>query len=253
MSEFENKEISMDELKVQAEELGIEFAGNISKAKLIEKIQAFANKANKYAQDDYWRDDEEYLVNKYFNKPNAKILVLGCGGGRTLMPLYKKNLKITAIDIVPEMVEAAKKRVVDLAIEVKLMDATKLQFSNDDFDYVFFPFHGIDNVQPNIEACFKEVARVLKKDGVFIYNSHNRWFWKKLKYIFSKYAYYDEYKQYRSSIFDVFKLKKFFGIAQFKFRIMMQKKEASNWKDKCYKIFPFVSSSIYFISKNVKK
>ncbi len=215
--------------------------------------EAFAKSATKYQEDSYWRDDEEYLVNKYFDKKGASILVLGCGGGRTLLPLYKKGFDISAIDIVPEMVKASKERMSGMLVDIKVMDASELKFDDNSFDYVFFPFHGIDNIQPAIEKCFKEVARVLKKDGIFIYNSHNRWFWKKLQFVFSKYAYYGEYKQYRSSAFDIFKLKKFFNAVKFKYRIKMQRKEQSNWKDKCYQIFPFISSSIYFIVRNPKK
>ncbi len=41
----ESNDISMDELKEQAEGLNIEFAGNISRAKLEDKIKAYAAKA----------------------------------------------------------------------------------------------------------------------------------------------------------------------------------------------------------------
>lgn len=215
----------------------------------------------KYFQDrvkeyevSYLRDDEEFLVKKYFNKKGAKLLVLGCGAGRTLKPLHKKGFKIIAVDIVPEMVRASQKHTKGLGIDVREGDATNLKFSNNFFDYVFFPFHGIDSIYSDNTPVIREAARTLNKEGVFIFNSHNRWFLKKLKYIFKgKYVDYAGVLSYRSSLFDFFRLKKYFKKVKIKYRISMQKKEHSNWKDKCYQLLPFVSISIYFICQNPKK
>jgi len=132
-------------------------------------------------------------------------------GGRTLIPLSKKGFKIIGIDIVSAMVEASKKRVGNLPIEVYEMDASNLKFNSNSFDYVFFPFHGIDNVYPDIYKCVREVARVLKPSGVFIFNSHNRLFLKVLHRVFEgRYARYGEYIQFRITPFEYFGLKKYF-------------------------------------------
>lgn len=209
----------------------------------------FSEKVKEY-EVSYLRDDEKYLADKYFKK-GGNILVLGCGAGRTLTPLYESGLNITAIDIVPKMVEASKKRIVGLPINIIEMDATDLKFEDDSFDYVFFPFHGIDCIYPDIYKCVKEVARVLKSDGVFIFNSHNRFFLKTLTNIFSgKYADYYGVVVYRSTLFDYFCLKRYFEKVKIKQRISMQKWENSNWKDICYKIFPILNKSTYFICQN---
>jgi len=211
--------------------------------------KAFAGEAKTYGQVDYWRFDEEYLVNKYFKKKGANLLILGCGGGRTIIPLQEKGFKITAIDIVPEMVAEAKKRAENLGVKILEMDAIDLKFSDNSFDYVFFPFHGIDNVYPDGYKCVREVRRVLKKGGVFIFNSHNRFFLKKLHKFYKKYDYYGQYKQYRFSFFNVIKLRKYFKTVKFKHRISMLDPKQANFKDKCYRLFPIFDRSIYFICK----
>lgn len=218
-----------------------------------QNYKLFTKQADDYYQADYWRADEEYLVNKYFDlNRGKKLLVLGCGGGRTLLPLYKKGYEITAIDIVPKMVEAARKKVEGLQVKVLLMNATDLKFNDNSFDYVFFPFHGIDNVYIDFSRFFQGIARVLTPEGVFIFNSHNRWFLKLLYKAYKKYADYGGFVQYRFSPLDYFTLKKYFHQTNFKYRITMQK-NGLNFKDKCYRLLPFLDRSIYFICRNPRK
>src|SRR3989339_506486 len=188
----------------------------------------YTKQADIYGKADYWRSDEEFLVNKYFNpQKGRKLLVLGCGGGRTLPYLQEKGFDITAIDIVPKMVEAAQKKVQGLNIKVLEMDATNLKFDNESFDYVFFPFHGLGCIYPNIYRAVSEAERVLKKDGLAIFNLHNRFF---LRGIYKKF-------------------KKYFKKVIISYRISMLPWKHANWKDVCYKLIPILDKSMYFICK----
>jgi SAM-dependent methyltransferase len=219
---------------------------------LDQNIKYFKERVEEY-NVSYLRDDEEYLIERFF-RPAGKILVLGCGAGRTLLPLFEKGFHVAAIDIVPEMVEASMKKANGCPIEIKVMDATRLDYASESFDYVFFPFHGMDCIYPDIYLCVKESARVLKPDGVFIFNSHNRWFLKSIKKIFKgRYADYHGAYLRRSTPLEYFRLKKYFESVKIKYRISMQKKEKSNWKDRLYQLVPILSISIYFICKNPKK
>ena len=67
-------------------------------------IRVFTEEAEKYKRD-YFRGDEKYIVRRYFK--GKKILVLGCGAGRTLVPLYERGFEVTGVDITPRMVEEA--------------------------------------------------------------------------------------------------------------------------------------------------
>lgn len=117
-------------------------------------------------------DIEKKLVKKYF-KPNKTILDLGCGIGRTSVPLAKQGLKVIAIDIVPEMIKVAKK--LHPNIDFRVMDAANLQFSDNKFDYIFFSFNGLDYLYPKKRRtkALLEIYRCLKPSGIFILSSHN--------------------------------------------------------------------------------
>jgi ubiquinone/menaquinone biosynthesis C-methylase UbiE len=216
-----------------------------------QNLDIYAHEAKVYAKVKYWGADEQSMVEKFFKK--NKILVLGCGAGRTLKPLHELGFDITAIDIVPEMITESRKKMKDLPVEVIEMDAAKLAFPNNSFDTVFFPFHGIDYVEPNIYAAVSEAARVLKTDGVFIFSSHNRLYLKKIHRFFV--GIFDNYhglKTYRTSPRDVFKLKRYFKKVKVVHKIDLASYENLNWKDRLYKIAPWFSKTTYFVCMEPK-
>lgn len=212
----------------------------------IQNKKLYTEQATEYAAASYWRSDEQQIVNRFFR--GKQVLVLGCGGGRTLRPIHDLGYKVTAIDIVPKMVEYAREQVSDLPIKVHEMDAAKLGFADDTFDTVFFPFHGIDYVEPDIYAAVREAKRVMRTDGVFIFSSHNRLFIKKLhRYFVGKIDVYRGLHTYRTNFNDRRKLKKYFGNVQVIQRISLTNRKGMNWKDKLYLLFPWLNKSTYFV------
>lgn len=220
---------------------------------LKDNYKIYQEQSDVFAKTDYWRSDEEIIINDNFRpQKDRKLLVLGCGGGRTLPHLLEKGFKITAIDIVDEMVEAAKNKMAGSPVSINKMDATDLKYPDNEFDYVFFPFHGIDCIYPDIYACVREVRRVLKGGGVFIFNSHNRFFIKKLNKFFAGPYLGDQsnLKLYRTTPLDRLRLKRYFVDVKVRYRISFYPWSRSNWKDIVYKILPWFSKSVYFICKN---
>ena len=116
------------------------------------------------------RDVEKLLVEKYFY---GKVLDLGCGCGRTTKYLADLGFDVVGIDIVEDMIKKAKEIYPEIKFEAG--DACSLKHGDNKFGIVFFSFNGLDYIYPESKRIIavKEIARVLKKGGYFIYSSHN--------------------------------------------------------------------------------
>ena len=116
------------------------------------------------------------LIDKYFTK-NSHILDIGCGCGRTSIPLKKLGYNVSAMDLSSAMISEAKRfaKSYNCEIDFKVMNACELEYSDSSFDFVLFSFNGFECV-PGIECKIKalnEVKRVLKDDGIFIFSVHS--------------------------------------------------------------------------------
>ena len=105
---------------------------------------------------------------------NKKILDIGIGGGRTTKYLLQITDDYTGVDYVREFAEEAGRKYPKA--KISWGDARDLkEFEDDSFDFVLFSFNGLDCVpsQDRLKAL-KEIYRVLKKGGYFMFSSHNQ-------------------------------------------------------------------------------
>lgn len=121
---------------------------------------------------------EKYVFTKYL-KQSDHILDLGCGTGRTTHHLFQLGYTaIIGVDLTPEMIIAAKKlnEYYQLAIDFEEGDACALRFSDQQFDVVIFSFNGMMSIPDAAKRkqALAEVRRVLKKQGLFIFTTHDR-------------------------------------------------------------------------------
>ena len=102
------------------------------------------------------------------------VLDIGCGRGRTTAILKNLSSGYIGLDYSLEMVESCRKRFENIRFihgDVREMNEIK----DGEFDYVMFSFNGLDSI--NHEDRLKglrEIRRVLKHDGLFVFSSHNR-------------------------------------------------------------------------------
>ncbi len=132
--------------------------------------------AKRYGHHDDLQKPENTLLNVYKNDLSKAIMLdIGVGGGRTsvhFMPVVKQYV---AIDYSPEMIGVCKNRFPENKDLFSVGDARDLSsFDENSFDFVLFSFNGIDYIshQDRLKT-FSEIRRVLKKDGLFIFSSHN--------------------------------------------------------------------------------
>lgn len=116
---------------------------------------------------------EEALIRRHFTRPGARVLDIGCGYGRTTLPLWNRGFRVFAVDVVPRMIEEARRGHPE--VEWALMSATDLGLRDASVDYAFFSANGIDCIYPlaRRQQALTEIHRVLRPGGCLIYSAHN--------------------------------------------------------------------------------
>jgi ubiquinone/menaquinone biosynthesis C-methylase UbiE len=119
---------------------------------------------------DYARDRFEHVAGR-LGWPYPTSLELGCGTG-----FFTLNLKLAGVleeghvsDLSPGMVEVAQRNAKSLGFEVegRVADAERLPYGDDSFDLVIG--HAVLHHIPDVELAFREVLRVLKPGGRFVF------------------------------------------------------------------------------------
>ncbi|MEP7103953.1 MAG: methyltransferase domain-containing protein [Candidatus Dojkabacteria bacterium] len=106
---------------------------------------------------------------------NREILDLGSGPGNYIKYLYDNNLKnITAVEFVPEFCEILKERFKDNSLKIvkeemltylKTLDANSVGSIIAGFSIIHIPDEEVDEL-------FKEIKRILVKNGLFLMSGH---------------------------------------------------------------------------------
>ena len=141
-----------------------------------EKEKAISKYLDSITEVGLWNSEKKVITN-YIPK-DGKILELGCGTGRVTYNLYNLGYhNIMGIDLSTNMILAAKNFAETNGAKIKyeVDDAINLKKTGTDYDGVLFLFNGLMLIpgRENRIKVLKEVRRILKEDGKFIFTSHD--------------------------------------------------------------------------------
>lgn len=110
------------------------------------------------------------LINRL---PGRRVLEVGVGTGLAL-PLYAPDKRVTGIDLSPEMLDRARKRVAERGLaSVEMlaeMDAEAMSFSDGTFDIAVAMF--VASVVPHPRRLVAEMRRVVVPGGQLLFINH---------------------------------------------------------------------------------
>ncbi len=99
-----------------------------------------------------------------------KVLELGCGTGLLTREIVTKKVLLTSIDISPDLMEIAKKNIIDSNVEFIIENACQMSFNDQTFNAVIGSsvLHHLD-----IDSALSEIFRVLKPGGHIVFTEPN--------------------------------------------------------------------------------
>lgn len=128
----------------------------------------------------------ENKLNLIGNVKGKNVLEIGCGGAQCGIEFAKNGAKVTGVDISKKQLEYAKKLAEKNNVKIKFIEGdmknlNKIKSNSQDIVFSSWALFYVSD----LKKCFKEVYRVLKKKGIFVFSTHHP-FWetidkKKLK------------------------------------------------------------------------
>lgn len=108
-------------------------------------------------------------------QPGARVLEVGVGTGLSLSA-YPQGIRVTGVDIAPEMLRRARRRAdlrgLEQVEDLRVMDARALEYGDASFDVVVAMY--VVSVTPEPERVIAEMRRVCRPDGQLVIVNHFR-------------------------------------------------------------------------------
>lgn len=111
----------------------------------------------------------QQLLDRTSRQAGWRYLDVGCGVGTAAREIADTtNLQVTGIDVDPMQIESARNGPARANLEFKVMDATRLDFRDGEFDIVAASM--VTHHIPNWERALSEMVRVVRSGGYLIFS-----------------------------------------------------------------------------------
>ncbi len=120
------------------------------------------------------------FVTEYCPRP-GRLLDLGCGAGRLLVPFSRRGYSVLGVDLSAEMLAVAREKVSSAAVPVYLVQANLAELDglrDRAFDYAVCLFSTLGMVlgKATRRRVIDHAFRLLRPGGRLVFHVHNRWF-----------------------------------------------------------------------------
>jgi SAM-dependent methyltransferase len=117
---------------------------------------------------------------RHFPQP-GRLLDLGCGTGRLLLPFARRGYCVLGVDLSAEMLRVAAEKAAAAGLNVHLVRANLVELdglSDGSFDYAACLFSTLGMVAGAAarRRVVRHAYRLLRPGGRFVLHVHNRWF-----------------------------------------------------------------------------
>jgi ubiquinone/menaquinone biosynthesis C-methylase UbiE len=117
------------------------------------------------AKPDWGLDELNDFVTLVKKSGGKKILDLGCGSGIQSKQLLQAGLEVIGLDLSPEMIRQAKKRIPKAKFIVG--DITKMDFPKESFDGVFAQASLLHIPKKLVPKVLGSIHKILRINGIF--------------------------------------------------------------------------------------
>jgi SAM-dependent methyltransferase len=116
-------------------------------------------------------DERERAMVERWVTAGGRLLDIGCGAGREALAFAREGFRVTAIDVAPRMIEAARRNAAEagLAISFRVQSVTELDDPPGSFDGAYLPvsLQHVPSRGRRIDAL-RRIGRALSPEGVLI-------------------------------------------------------------------------------------
>jgi SAM-dependent methyltransferase len=120
------------------------------------------------------------FAEEHFPAP-GRLIDLGCGTGRLLVPFARRGFQVLGVDLSAEMLRVAGEKAAAAGVTVRRLQANIVELDglrDQSFDYAACLFSTLGMVSGAAERrrVVGHVYRLLRPGGRFVLHVHNRWF-----------------------------------------------------------------------------